>query len=157
MCGLARTTPDTFILMGGDACHHPSVLRPNKYSPLPESISPNPLTDSTTPCPCLVFESLHPSFSKDKPFENCADVPDGGVNHSRKAALETRDKLVRLDGNENVLTIVAHDATIIDVLKFFPESANDWKTRGWGKAARWRFLRDYAGAVQLQQKEKGSL
>jgi glyoxylase-like metal-dependent hydrolase (beta-lactamase superfamily II) len=27
LCGLARTTPDTFVFMGGDICHHNSVGR----------------------------------------------------------------------------------------------------------------------------------
>jgi glyoxylase-like metal-dependent hydrolase (beta-lactamase superfamily II) len=34
---LARvtTSPDSFVCMGGDACHHPGVLRPTKYLPCP--------------------------------------------------------------------------------------------------------------------------
>jgi hypothetical protein len=151
MCGLARTTPDTFILMGGDACHHPSVLRPNKYSPLPDSITPNPLNSSLDPCPGAIFESLHPSYRKDQPFHTIPNLPDGGLNHSREAAVAVREKLIRLDANENVFTIIAHDGTIVDLLEYFPASANDWKAKGWGTAARWRFLRDWERAVKAQE------
>lgn len=99
-----------------------------------------------------MFESLHPAYRKDEPFHTYPDVPDGGVNYSRKAALETREKLMNLDGNENVLTVIAHDTTVMDVLKFFPESANNWKKDGWDKIARWIFLRDWYGAVEDKEK-----
>ncbi|KUI57782.1 N-acyl homoserine lactonase AttM, partial [Cytospora mali] len=42
MCGLARTTadPPSFVFMGADACHHPGVLRPSRYLPLPGPAPP---------------------------------------------------------------------------------------------------------------------
>jgi hypothetical protein len=151
MCGLPRTTPDTFILMGGDACHHPSVLRPNKYSPLSDSITPNPLNNTLDPCPGAILEFLHPSYCKDQPIHAIPNLPDGGVNHLRKAAMEVREKLIRLDANENVFTIIARNTTIVDLLEYYPASANDWKAKGWGMAARWQFLRDWERAVKAQK------
>ncbi|KAI9682839.1 MAG: hypothetical protein M1820_010938, partial [Bogoriella megaspora] len=38
ICGLARTTPDTFIFMGGDICHFPGCFRPSPAHPLPHPI-----------------------------------------------------------------------------------------------------------------------
>ncbi|RAQ62996.1 hypothetical protein COH20_012729 [Aspergillus flavus] len=40
MCALARTTayPPSFVFMGADACHHPGVLRPSQYLPLPRPL-----------------------------------------------------------------------------------------------------------------------
>ena len=62
LCGFACTTtnPDTFMLMGGDACHHGGEFRPTQYLPLPISISPNPLSlMSVTSCPGAAFEAIH--------------------------------------------------------------------------------------------------
>lgn len=41
MMGLARTTPDSFVLMAADCCHHGGEFRPNQYQPLPDSIDLN--------------------------------------------------------------------------------------------------------------------
>ena len=36
--GLARTTEDTFVFMGGDICHYGGAYRPTEYAPLPSEI-----------------------------------------------------------------------------------------------------------------------
>ncbi|KPI35373.1 uncharacterized protein AB675_9978 [Cyphellophora attinorum] len=38
MCALARTTPDTFLFLGGDICHFAGDFRPSEQLPLPDSI-----------------------------------------------------------------------------------------------------------------------
>ena len=58
MCGLARvsTILDSFIFMGGDACHHGGEFRPSEWLPLPSSISPNLLDlKSKIPCPGSLY------------------------------------------------------------------------------------------------------
>lgn len=133
------------MLMGGDACHYPGVFRPSSYLPLPENISPHPYTGAIdTPCPGAMFAELHPDHKSDQPFHTYPNVPDGkGVNHCREDALKAREKLMKLDASEDVLTIVAHDGTVLDIIETLPASANDWKAKDWGKKARWRFLRAY--------------
>lgn len=39
-CGFARVTssPDSFVLMGAEACHHAGLFRPTEYVPLPSTI-----------------------------------------------------------------------------------------------------------------------
>jgi glyoxylase-like metal-dependent hydrolase (beta-lactamase superfamily II) len=150
LCGLARTTPDTFILMGGDACHHPGLFRPSEQRPLPDEITPNPLTGSyDLPCPGALFEQVHPAHKGNEPFHTFPDVPDGkGVNHSREGALNSREKLMSLDASDDVFTVIAHDASVLDVVEFFPATSNDWKEKGWGKAARWKFLECYKAGVK---------
>ncbi|KAJ0269050.1 hypothetical protein COL940_012806 [Colletotrichum noveboracense] len=58
---LARVTtnPDSFILMGADTCHHSAEMRPSKYHPLPDEISPHPfLRGSQMPCPGALFKPI---------------------------------------------------------------------------------------------------
>lgn len=35
---LCRTTRDSWVLLGGDACHHIGQLRPNQFRPLPDQV-----------------------------------------------------------------------------------------------------------------------
>jgi len=149
ICALARTTPDTFVFLAGDACHHAGVLRPSERVPLPKDVVPNPLeplhSDRLyTPCPGAIFEALHPQRSSREPFYTFPDVPDGkGVNHNRVDALKTREKMIEFDADDNVFMLIAHDPTIIGVVDVFPKGANEWKAKGWKDKSRWRFLGDF--------------
>jgi glyoxylase-like metal-dependent hydrolase (beta-lactamase superfamily II) len=60
--GLVRTTPDTFVFLGGDVCHHCGVIRPSKLVPLPDEIPEEAVLDQRIPrpCPCMAFLSSHP-------------------------------------------------------------------------------------------------
>jgi glyoxylase-like metal-dependent hydrolase (beta-lactamase superfamily II) len=63
MCGLARTTATTFVLLGADACHFAGAMRPSEYIPLPEQLVPETFgLDSyfQNPCPCSMFGDCHP-------------------------------------------------------------------------------------------------
>jgi len=45
--------------------------------------------------------------------------------------------------------MLAHDDTMLDVVEKFPNGlANDWKKKGWREKGMWRFLGDFAGAVE---------
>ena len=146
MCGFARTTtnPDTFIFMGGDACHHGGEFRPTQYLPLPASISPNPLSlRSTIPCPGAIFEAIHKDRRADKPFLDLQET----MAHDPAQATECIRKVEEFDGHDNVFTVIAHDMSLKDVLEFFPKQANDWKSKEWGIQGRWRFLQDFKDAV----------
>jgi hypothetical protein len=39
--------------------------------------------------------------------------------------------------------VIAHDLSLIDVVDFYPETINDWKTKGFKEQGHWRFLRDF--------------
>jgi hypothetical protein len=93
--GLARVTsnPDSFIFMGGDSCHHAGELRPSKYRPLPENISPNPFTSVSAPqapCPGALFEKILRDGDKTKPFYGVSDV---GVHYNATEVAETIAKV----------------------------------------------------------------
>lgn len=147
ICGLARTTPDTFILMGGDAAHHAGEIRPTEYVPLPSSISLEGLKPSTVfPLPCpgeLLVQHVHPKKSAIKPFYEAAD----GFNEDSPAADWTIEGIEEFDAHENVLVVLSHDASLLDIVGFYPQNANDWKQKLWLKYGRWRFLTDFAGGL----------
>ncbi|MCJ1356328.1 MAG: hypothetical protein MMC33_006323 [Icmadophila ericetorum] len=158
VCGLARTTtnPDTFIFMGGDACHHGGEFRPTKYLPLPKEISPHPFhteaSDAATmpPCPGSIFEAIHHNKRPDEPF---LYVPndDSGATYDVKEATESIAKLTEFDCNEDVFTVIAHDPYLRGIVDFFPSSANEWKSKGWAKKGKWAFLKDFRPAVEEEQ------
>lgn len=147
ICALARTTPDTFIFMGGDAAHHAGEFRPTEFVPLPEHVGIEGLKANIVfPSPCpgeLLLNHIHPRKSATKPFYETAD----GFNEDGPTAEWTIEGLIEFDANENVFMVVAHDASLLDVVRFYPQSANDWKERLWARKGRWRFLADFAKGV----------
>lgn len=152
MSALARTTvsPPSFIFMGGDTCHHAGVFRPTEYLPLPESISPSPLhpiniTQRSSFCPGELFLALHPSHSATEPFYKIA-VDEKGQSLAYvdvKSAKDTIKKMQRIDRHEEVFVIMAHDASLRDVLSYWPKPANTWQVDGWKSKGTWRFLADF--------------
>ncbi|KAI9752908.1 MAG: hypothetical protein M4579_005427 [Chaenotheca gracillima] len=171
MCGLARTTRDTFILMGGDLAHHGGQFRPSQYVPLPDQISPNPLMDTkrvpnAPPCPGHLFEAIHPQKTGSAPFYHITTGKEGRgkiafdpVKHQ-----DSLEKLEDLDAwPENVFVIIAHDPILRqkehmqhlqDTVELFPKGdANLWKEKGWAAPIRWSFLGEFKEAVELKQKE----
>lgn len=152
LCGIARvtTSPDSFILMGGDACHHGGEFRPSKYLPLPAMISPNPLNKSSPqPCPGSLFEHLLPERDPTKEFYRIARFTNGtGISHDPDEAERTIEKVQEADCQDNVLVVMAHDDVLLDVVDFFPKYANDFVEKGWQGKGRWAFLKDFREAVQ---------
>ncbi|KAL3440877.1 Metallo-hydrolase/oxidoreductase [Aspergillus insuetus] len=155
ICALARvaTSPPSFIFMGGDCCHHSGELRPSRYLPLPDSIDPNPLagvnghTDAGTDivCPGAIFEHLHRDGDRTKPFYGQARP--GIPLCDPEVAEETIIKVQEADVDPHVLVVIAHDMYLRGVVDFFPESANDFVRKGWVGKCRWRFLKDFGGAI----------
>ncbi|EPQ56220.1 Metallo-hydrolase/oxidoreductase [Gloeophyllum trabeum ATCC 11539] len=127
---LARTTPTTFILLGGDTCHHPGQFRPNaaiqRHIPCPSTLlsnlsamhfpkhTPEALTLDSDPEPFLAIAAEPPTVYDDPP-----------------TARQSIKNLGMFDGSPDVLILLAHDASIQHLLNFFPQKANDWKERGW--------------------------
>ncbi|RDL29819.1 Uncharacterized protein BP5553_10684 [Venustampulla echinocandica] len=143
LCGLVRTTtnPDTFVMLGGDICHHHSVFRPSQHLPLPSSILPNPITpERDLPfCPGSAYEELQ----KDRGMDPQGPILKPEFGHEIPLALHTIGKLQELDVDENILVIIAHDKYARNTVDHFPLSLNSWKERGWGKTLTWAFLKDF--------------
>ena len=136
--------------MGGDTCHHAGVFRPTEYLPLPETIIPSPLSPMNTTqrssfCPGDMFLSLHPIHSPTEPFYKIA-VDEKGQSLAYvdvSSAKGTIAKMQRIDRCEEVLVIMAHDASLRDVLSYWPKPANTWQEAGWKSKGTWRFLADF--------------
>lgn len=175
ICGFARvkTGPeggDSFVFLGGDAAHHGGELRPSVYLPLPEQVSPHPMTTtgkeeddgSSWPpfCPGCLFDTnpaadSRPSFDashnsdrsrvRTHPFYKPST--EFGIQHDAEEAERTIAKLQEVDVMDNVLVVLAHDESLLDVVEFYPTKANDFMAKGWIRKCRWRFLRDFADAA----------
>jgi len=146
ICGLARTTPDSLIFMGGDAAHHAGEIRPSEYIPLPQRIKLDPsVTHFPHICPGeILMRHIHPERSATKPFYKAAD----GFNEVPAVADWTIEGVSEFDADERVFVIVAHDASLLEVVDFFPKAAaNDWKAKHWGQKGHWRFLGDFVDGV----------
>ncbi|KAL4974090.1 Metallo-hydrolase/oxidoreductase [Aspergillus desertorum] len=141
MCALARTSTkpdsDSFVLMGADACHHPGVLRPTEYLPLPAS-APASLRGC---CPGDVLAKLIAvSVSPCTPFFTVADGP---LFPDREAAMETVRKIHELDARDEVFVVLGHDRSLREMIPMFPERVNGWREMGLRAETRWLFCEDF--------------
>lgn len=145
LAGLARSTPDTFVMMGGDLCHHGGAIRPSKYISLPNEIHLDAFSHFKGGfCPGAKFEAVLESRGRrpEQPFFEPtfgADIPQ---------AIDTISKVQVPDADENVLFIYAHDTSIRGVVDMFPSEVNDWKAKGWRDKMFWRFLEDFKHAIE---------
>jgi glyoxylase-like metal-dependent hydrolase (beta-lactamase superfamily II) len=142
ICALCRTTEDSWVLLGGDACHNIAQLRPNPFRPLPETLDLNLLGRVSQPeqCGCNHVPAVN-GHGSESPVYNLA----GGMQENIGKAKATLEKLKAFDGRDDVLIIIAHDSTLLDVLDFFPRDINDWKAKGWATRGRWLFLKELEG------------
>ena len=159
LSGLARTTasPDaTFMFLGGDCAHHGGEFRPTPYLPIPESLSPSPIPGTCSGvCPGALFahvHRLHPSpSSSTEPFLLASE----SAAHDIREARDSITKMGDFDAQENILTMIAHDNTMVDVVGTFPDmKANDWESKGWRKKGMWKFLTDLGEAVEANEEQQ---
>ena len=144
--GFARTTPDTFVFMGGDICHFGGSYRPTAYAPMPGTIPSSVPLDRRlpTPCPCSFFEGSHhdPKNLRTSSFYRVTQEP-GGWYVDPPTAQKSVKSLEEFDADENVFVCVAHDGGLIPVVDWFPNGTiNDWKRKGWKERSQWGFLNE---------------
>ncbi|KAF9267230.1 Metallo-hydrolase/oxidoreductase [Marasmius fiardii PR-910] len=141
---LARVQPNSFILLGGDTCHHVGQIRPN------------PHIHKSFPCPGNLLSVIKasistehfPSFHADMgqlDLSNCGTplltVPHGpSVYTDRERSIESQKTLGLLDAHPDVFVIIAHDTTLVGVISLFPDRLDDWKEKGWKEKAVWSFV-----------------
>lgn len=139
MCALARTTPTTFVYMGGDVCHHGGEMRPTPYLPLPKNLDPSLVPRLAAGCPGSEYVEIHPKHDPTKPFYRMAEnFPDDFAD--AEWSLEGTEEF---DGSEDVLVCMAHDESLVDALEWWPKPLGDWKEKGLAAKARWAFLGDF--------------
>ncbi|KAL2831014.1 beta-lactamase-like protein [Aspergillus pseudoustus] len=157
LAGLARTTksPDTFIFMGGDLCHHSGEMRPSKYMPIPSGREHYPTAAVATshaaaaclPCPgaATLYDQLQVSRNR-----SCTQTffdPTMGLDIAE--AMRTIEKAQHADARDNIWFIYAHDPSLLGVADLFPLPANAWKDRNWRQKTQWTFLQDFAPALEI--------
>ncbi|OAP62036.1 hypothetical protein AYL99_04239 [Fonsecaea erecta] len=145
LAGLVRTTADTFVMMGGDLCHHGGELRPSKLLRLPSKVFlPNLVRYPGCMCPGAELEAIQTKRSRapDEPFF------DPAIGYDIPETIRTIQKVQDADAADNVFFIYAHDSTIGGIVDLFPGLANDWMVKGWREKAYWRFLEDFEGALE---------
>lgn len=148
MCALCRTTDESWILLAGDACHHIAQLRPNRFRPLPDDGVPAAIIiRGEVPSSPEQCGHLHPRQYAAALAESSFYGLAPGMQEDPKAAEETLERLKAFDGRDDVMVIIAHDASLLTILDFFPGNLNGWKAKGWDVQGRWLFLNDFVGAV----------
>ncbi|KAK8026429.1 hypothetical protein PG991_003485 [Apiospora marii] len=143
---LARTTTtasgeagqeddDTFIMMGGDLCHHAGELRPSPHMPLPDPLIGDhhyPVPAALRPlslCPGAgLFGRLNTSRGRRARDEVLVDPAD--TNEDLAATVRTIREAQVPDAMDNVFFVFAHDATLMGVVDVFPAPANEWRAKG---------------------------
>lgn len=158
LSALARTTSkgengerSTFIFLGGDIAHTCMVFRPTEKYPLPDQISPAPNCPpfSNSTCSGDMFASMHRSRNEEDGERRSRTTPFclvAGPDEDLAESQRSTDELANFDGEDNILTMLAHDGSLLEVLEYFPKKANDWKSKGWGPQGHWRFLEPLMGS-----------
>lgn len=139
---------DTFIFMGGDIAHHGGEFRPSVYRPLPSLLPDFPLfvpcstSPVRPPCPGELLATIHCAQSATEPFytSECAEDQD--------KAIESIRKMMEFDARDTIFVVLAHDATLLNVIDCYPATANDWYAKEWAKKSRWLFLKDFEEDVR---------
>jgi glyoxylase-like metal-dependent hydrolase (beta-lactamase superfamily II) len=151
MCGLARTTPTTFVFLGGDICHFGGSFRPSSTVQLPDPV-PNSHLDThiPDPCPCSLFTAVHPagpasSDSRTTPFFEVSSFAQSAYL-DREQAAESIKESQRFDEHPDVFVCIAHDPTLLEVLPFLNDQPNkdlnSWQEEGLKERARWGWLNE---------------
>ncbi|KAH8807342.1 beta-lactamase-like protein [Xylogone sp. PMI_703] len=140
--GLARTdadNPDSFLLFGGDSCHHSGELRPSPCLPLPAEVQIEGKDKSTLCLTSGPFETLQ----KVRGRSATDTIFDPSMGLSIEEAIKTLQKTQPFDAKSNFFFLSAHDDALCGVIDLFPKEANRWKRKGWREAVQWTFLRDF--------------
>lgn len=69
------------------------------------------------------------------------------MNENLEDAEIALEKLLQFDGSASVMVVTAHDSSLLDVLPFFPRKITEWDAKGYKVEGTWRFLKDFAGAI----------
>ncbi|KAJ6605074.1 beta-lactamase-like protein [Mycena sp. CBHHK59/15] len=144
MTALARVTPTSFVLLGGDTYHHVGQIRP--------------LGDFQVnfPCPGDILEetkSISTDFfwssgttdgdfdllSRTQTLFSVSDTPDSFYVDPKAATLSV-DKVASLDADPDFFVVISHDFSVLSYLPYFPASLNYWQKSGLKENTVWKFL-----------------
>ncbi|KAF7356299.1 Metallo-beta-lactamase superfamily protein [Mycena venus] len=145
LTALARVTPSSFIVLGGDSFHHAGEVRPR------------PQFQKNFPCPAHLLEEATTSISTDyfwsprsrdrkfdvisraQPLLRLSDLPDSFYADPVKAEVSL-DKLASFDADPDFFVVAAHDLSLRSSLPYFPASLSGWKASRLKEKAVWNFI-----------------
>ncbi|KAJ7043706.1 beta-lactamase-like protein [Mycena alexandri] len=145
MSALARVTPTSFVLVGGDVFHYAGQIRPR------------PAFQMNFPCPAHLLEETKSSISTDyfwSPHSEdgvfdlssraqqllaVSDTPDTFYAAPVTAQVSV-DKVAAFDADPDVFVLVAHDASLRSSLPHFPASLNNWQAIQLKEKTVWNFV-----------------
>ncbi|KAJ7767036.1 hypothetical protein DFH07DRAFT_1012068 [Mycena maculata] len=127
VAGLARVTPNGFILLGGD---------------------------SSFPCPGDLLAATRTSVSATHfctsestgPFDLAArtmpllDISGHAGFEDPPAARASIKKLAAFDASADVFVVLAHDMSLVPVVGPFPALLSEWQVKGWKERVTWAFV-----------------
>ncbi|KAJ7109709.1 beta-lactamase-like protein [Mycena crocata] len=154
VCALARVTPDSFVFLGGDACHHAGMLRPtaalHRHVPCPGGLITAARTSiSPTHFPPPDAEGRFDLAARATPL---LDVAENGFYVDPPTARASIAALGAFDANADVFVALAHDETLVDTVGPFPANLNEWKAKGWKTSVTWAFVDEKNGAFRFAEK-----
>jgi hypothetical protein len=135
--------------LGGDAAHHAGEYRPTPHLPLPVEIKPSPFEGprSASVCAGAIFEKVHRAKEADYRTTPFYEVnPKANVSVPETQA--TMDKMELFDASPDVLLIIAHDSSVLDIVPLFPDTLTGWDVTDNKALSTWRFLKDFEGATR---------
>ncbi|KAJ7745370.1 hypothetical protein B0H16DRAFT_1675966 [Mycena metata] len=122
VCALARVTPDSFVFMGGDACHHAGQFRPTST------------LHQCSPCPAGILEATRRTVSAEH------FTPLDAEGKTQVATAASIAMIGAFDASADVLVMLAHDWSLVPALGPFPTSLDAWQAKGYKKQVTWAFL-----------------
>ncbi|KAJ6452078.1 hypothetical protein C8R45DRAFT_1113195 [Mycena sanguinolenta] len=145
LTGLARVTPTSFVILGGDTFHHAGEARPR------------PEFQTNFPCPAHLIEEVQSSISTDyfwsprsregyfditsraQPLLAISDIP-GSVYSDPVASQVSLDKMATFDADADFFVVAAHDMSLLSYFTTLPASLNGWKAGGLKQRTVWNFV-----------------
>ncbi|KAJ7250503.1 beta-lactamase-like protein [Mycena haematopus] len=145
LTAIARVTPTSFVVLGGDTFHHAGEARPR------------PQFQKHYPCPTHLVEESKSSISTDyfwspgsrngdfdilsraQPLLTISDLPDSFYADPVKAGVSL-DKLSTFDADPDFFVVAAHDMSLVSAIPLFPASINGWKESNLKEKVVWNFI-----------------
>ncbi|KAJ5983820.1 hypothetical protein N7481_005919 [Penicillium waksmanii] len=118
-----KSAPDSFILMAGMGVSMVALLLSPDLSPY----------DSALKAVCAKGDMRTPFYSAAR----------NGVSYNVDDANTTVSYLQDADGRDDIFIVFSHDEALLDIVDFFPSTANEFMQKGWVDKSKWVFLRDF--------------
>ncbi|KAJ7828058.1 hypothetical protein B0H14DRAFT_3719641 [Mycena olivaceomarginata] len=145
MSALARVTPSSFIVLGGDNAPPRRTIPPNRL----HSRTPSPVQETSSPTHGARFRPTSSGPRRPPPARSTSPrarslsspCPTSPVPSTRDpVATLTVDKLAAFDADADFLTIITHDQSIQSILPYFPASLSTWQADGLKAKTAWQFV-----------------